>query len=451
MKPRVVVIGAGPAGLTVSAALLRRGIEVVCLESAARAGGALGTVRRDGFLAETGPHSLRLFGANVPEALALAGLGDRLLDADVAANKRYVTCGGRPVAAPSSPVGAMSTPLLSLAGKLRFAAEPFIRRAPEGADESVAQFVRRRLGPEALDRLVDAVVGGIYAGDPEKLSVRHAMPMLHRFDREHGSLVLGALATRGERKARGRARVVGLPAGMAELPEALAAAAGEALRLNAVVRAVEKTSGGWRVAWSEPGAPERSVSADRVVIAAPPGRWGPAGLPESLAEAVSAGASVPCPPVAVVTLGYPRERVAHPLDGFGVLSPAAERRKALGVLFPSSLFPGRAPAGAVTLAAFIGGARQPGLGRLPPPELERLAREECASLLGAQGAPAFVHVARWERAIPQYDMRHGDFLAALEKAESALPGLHFCGNFRGGVALGATLDNAAALAARIAG
>ena len=450
MSARVVILGAGPAGLTVSAALAARGVPVVCLEAAPRAGGMMGTVRRDGFLAETGPHSFRLFGTAVPEAFALAGLENRLLDANAAAKNRYVTCGGRPVAAPTSPWGAATSPLLSLSGKLRFAAEPFIRRAPADAEESVAAFVRRRLGDEALRRLIDAVVGGIYAGDPEQLSVRHAMPALHRFDREYGSLVLGTLATRAERQARGAARIVGFPLGMAELPQALAAKLGESLRLNAAVTALEKTPGGWRVAWRESAGAEQAVVVERVVIAAPPGRWRELPLPGELAGLAAAGAGVPCPPVGVVTLGYARERVEHPLDGFGVLSPGVEKRKALGVLFPSSILPGRAPDGAVTLAAFIGGARQPELGALDEASLVRLAREECESLLGARGAPDFVNVSRWAHAIPQYDLRHGEFLATLEAAEAALPGLHFCGNFRGGVAVGATLDNAAALAARIA-
>ncbi len=410
----------------------------------------MGSVRRDGFLAETGPHSFRLFGDSVPESLRITGLDRRLVDANPAAKKRYVTCGGRPVAAPASPLEAARSPLLSLTGKLRFAVEPFVCRASEDEEETVAQFVRRRLGGEALTRLVDAVVGGIYAGDPEKLSVRHAMPMLHRFDREYGSLVIGALATRDERKVRGKARIAGFPTGMAELPAALASMLGDSLRLNATVVSLERTPVGWRVVWREQGGPERVAEATHVVVAAPPSRWSQLPLPAGLDELGAAAAAVPSPPVGVVTLGYSREKVSHPLDGFGVLSPGAERRSALGVLFPSSILPGRAPDGAVTLAAFIGGARQPELGALDADELVRLAREECESLMGARGAPEFVNVARWSRAIPQYDLRHGDFLAKMSAAESTMPGLHFCGNFRGGVAIGATLDNAAALARSIA-
>lgn len=450
MTPCVAIIGAGPAGLAVSVELMREGVPVVCLESAPRAGGMLGTVRRDGFLAETGPHSMRLPGNPVPEALTLAGLEARMIGANPAAKKRFVTRDGRPVATPGSPFGAITTPLLSMAGKLRMAREPFIGRPPADTEESVADFVRRRLGDEALERMVDAVVGGIFAGSPAELALRHAFPSLYRMEREHGSLMRGLFATRGERRAAGKPRIVSFAGGMAELTDALAEKLGDSLRLGAWVTGIEKVAGGWRVGWREGNGDEKSGTFTSVVIAAPPWRWASLPLPTGLGKLSGTGAGVPCPPVAVVTLGYARERVSHPLDGFGVLSPGVEKRRALGVVFPSSIFPGRAPDGAVTLASFIGGSRSPELGILPEADLVRLAREECESLLGASGAPDFVNVSKWAHAIPQYDRNHGALLATLSEAERAMSGLYFCGNYRGGVSLPATLDNAVALARKIA-
>ncbi len=450
MIPRVAVIGAGPAGLTVSAELMRAGVPVVCLESASRAGGMLGTTRRDGFLAETGPHSMRIPGNPVPDAIRIAGLEARMIEANIAAKKRFVTRDGRPVETPGSPFGMITTRLLSLSGKLRIAREPFIGRAPADTEESVADFVRRRLGDEALERLVDAVVGGIHAGCPAELSVRHAFPSLHRMEQEYGSLIRGLFATRDEHRATGKPRIVSFFGGMAELTDALAAKLGESLRPGATVTEIEKASGGWSVRWRENTGEEKSVKVTSVVITAPPWRWASLPLPAGLEKLTGTGAAVPCPTVAVVTLGYARERVAHPLDGFGVLSPGIEKRKALGVLFPSSIFPGRAPDGAVTLASFIGGSRSRELGALPEADLARLAREECESLLGASGSPDFVQVTKWAHAIPQYDRNHGTLLAVLAEAERKQPGLYFCGNYRGGVSLPATLDNAVALALRIA-
>jgi oxygen-dependent protoporphyrinogen oxidase len=428
---------------------MRAGARVVCLESATRAGGMLGTRRRDGFMAETGPHSMRISGRAIPTAIGLAGMESRLVDANPAAKKKFVTRDGKPVATPASPFGAIGTPLLSLRGKLRMLREPFIGMTEADAEESVADFVCRRLGDEALDRMVDAVVGGIYAGSPKELSVRHAFPSLHRMECEHGSIIRGLLATRGERRTVGKPRIVSFAGGMTELVDSLAGKLGESLRLGTTVTEIEKVSGGWRVAWREGTGEEKSAVFTSVVITTPPWRWASLPLPKGLDKLSATGGIVPCPPVAVVTLGYARERVTHPLDGFGVLSPGIEKRKALGVVFPSSIFPGRAPDGAVTLASFIGGSRSPELGALPETDLARLAREECESLLGASGSPDFVHVTKWAHAIPQYDRNHGALLASLDEAERAMPGLYFCGNYRGGVSLPATLDNAVAMARKI--
>lgn len=430
---------------------MRTGAKVVCLESAPRAGGMLGTVRRDGFMAETGPHSMRMPGNMMPAAIGLAGLESRMIDANPAAKKRFVTRNGRAMATPVSPFGAIGTPLLSLSGKLRVLREPFVGKAAENVEESVADFVCRRLGDEPIDRLVDAVVGGIFAGSPKELSVRHAFPSLYRMEREHGSILRGLWTTKDERRASGKPRIVSFTGGMTELTDTLAGKLGDSLHLGATVTEIQKVSDKWRISWREGNGEEKSEAFTAVVITVPPWRWASLPLPAELEKLPGAGNSVPCPPVGVVTLGYARERVSHPLDGFGVLSPGIEKRKALGVVFPSSIFSGRAPDGAVTLATFIGGSRSPELGVLPEVDLARLAREECESLLGASGTPEFVHVTKWTHAIPQYDLNHGDLLATLDEAERAMSGLYFCGNYRGGISLPATLDNAVTLARKISG
>lgn len=448
MSAPIVVIGGGPSGLAASVSLLRAGREVICLEAGPEAGGMLRTVRRDGFLAEEGPHSLRLAAGPVRDFLIAEAADAELVEANAAGAKKYVTCGGRPVPAPASPLGAFTTPLLTFPEKLRFAAEPFVPRRREEREETVADFVRRRLGASAWAGLVDAVVGGVYAGDGDALAVRHAFPKLWEFERRHGSLVLGALATAKERRVRGPLRVTGFREGMAALPRSLARRLGGRLRTGSTVTRLARDGDAWIVGWREPDGATRDVSAAGVIVAVPSHAWDSLPLPTGGEALVEAGRAIAYPPVAVVTLGYARERVAHPTDGFGVLSPARERRRALGALFTSSVFPGRAPEGAVSLALFIGGARSPVAARLSPEALVTQARLECEELLGASGAPEFVHVAKWERAIPQYAPGHGARLAAVEEAERAWPGLSFIGNWRGGPALSAALESGIAAAGR---
>lgn len=444
-----VVIGAGPAGLTVSAELMRRGRSVICLESAARAGGMISSRHEQGFLAESGPHSLRIRGDRLPEAFTLAGVEDQLVVADTRARKRFVTSHGRPTAVPSGPGSALVTPLLRARGKARLLMEPFVA-AGEDRDESLASFARRRLGKEVLENLLDAVVGGIFAGDPEQLAVRHAFPALYAMEQKHGSLILGGMRGRNQNSG-GKPRIVSFRGGMRTLTDGLARRLGDALKLSARVTDIRREATGYTVTYHDAEGRSHTQHATELIIATPPHRWRELKLPEEFGSLVKFGYErVPNPPVAIVTLGYRRDEVAHPLDGFGVLTPGKENRTALGIVFPSSIFPNRAPDGHVSLAVFIGGMRSPEYARLDDVELVELARNECRSLLGATGEPVFTSVAKQAHAIPQYDRDHGELIARIEAAEQVHPGLHFLGNFRDGISLPATLDNAVALAAKIA-
>jgi oxygen-dependent protoporphyrinogen oxidase len=297
----------------------------------------------------------------------------------------------------------LTTKLFSLRAKLALMGEPW--RAPAAADsqESVADFVLRRLGREFLDYAINPFVGGVYAGDPALLSVRHAFPKLHALEQEHGSLLRGAWA---RRNASGgpKGRIFSFPDGLEELPLALARPLGEALRLRHRVVSVARSAAGWRVEFEAPtGRGEENFAA--VVCALPAGV-----LAKLRFEGVAAAsglavlAEVKHPAVASVFMGFTRAQVAHPLDGFGVLVPQVEQRKLLGTLFSSTLFPGRAPEGHVALTTFVGGMRDPQLARLDEPELLRTVQGELAALLGVQGAPVFTRVQRWPQAIPQYTL-----------------------------------------------
>jgi oxygen-dependent protoporphyrinogen oxidase len=442
---RVAILGAGITGLTAAWDLQRAGLRVTVFERARRVGGAIGAHRAEGWLHELGPNSLMEGSTAVSDLVRELNLDDRRLHASPAAKQRYVVRAGRLVAMPTSPLAFARTPLFSLRAKLRLLREPWIPPAAAVLDESVAAFVIRRLGREFLDYAINPFVGGVYAGDPTQLSVRHGFPKLHALEQEHGSLLRGALK---RRNASGgpKGRIFSFPNGLAELPEALARGLGDALRLGCEVTAVMHATAGWQVVRAENGA-TLVEDFDAVVCALPAEALAAidfAGVPA--ARHLSPLTGIPHPPVASVFTGFRREDVAHPLDGFGVLVPEVEHGRILGTLFSSTLFPGRAPAGHVALTSFVGGMRQPELAGMDNEEITRVVREELDRLLGVRGTPAFVHVQRWPRAIPQYIVGYQRHKDAIAQAEAAAPGLFIGGNCRDGISLANCIESGRRLA-----
>lgn len=443
-KPDVLVLGAGPAGLAAAVALLQGGLEPLVLESAVRAGGSVATHRENGFIAEGGPNSLLLENDGTEDFLRQLGIV--ILEANPVAKKRFLVCRGRPVAAPSGPIGAITTPLLGFLEKLRVLGEPFARTSTD-PDESVAAFARRRLGAGVVTRLVDPMIAGVYAGDAEKLSVRQALPRLYEMEQRYGSLLFAGLS---KGRAAPRRRMVNFPGGMADIPDGMARFL-DATRLqtSAAVRTIEHNPGsGWTVTWDADGE-KRCATARFLVLAVPPWNWSALPLPVALGDHLRPWHDVSAPPVSVISLGFTREQVAHPLDGFGVLAPAIEHRNVLGVLFPSSLFQGRAPDGHVLLTSFVGGCRQPELTRGDAGTQIGIVRKELETLLGARGEPVFTSIRHWPRAIPQYNIGYGNLRALLDSAEANFSGLHFCGGYRNGIALPKTIRNALDCAEKI--
>ncbi len=417
-------------------------------EAAPRAGGVIASHRRDGVLYETGPNSTLDTTPLIGELLEAAGIADERLDATAAAAKRYVLRGGRLVPLPTSPGAFLTTSLFSLGAKLALAREPFVAPAPPDRDETVAAFVRRRLGAEFLDYAIEPFVAGIYAGDPEQLSVRAAFPRLHALEQRYRSLIRGQILGARERarareRAKNTASSFSFRNGMQTLPDALA----RALRgLETGVRIVGLTRAGEGTFMVQG---ERTAACARAVVLAVPADAA-AGLARALAPAAAQALdAIPYSPVAVVASAYRRADVKHALDGFGFLSPRKEGRAILGTLFSSSMFDGRAPADTVVLTTFVGGARNPQLAGSRPDEIAAAVEQELAALLGA-ASPLWREVVQWPRAIPQYTLGHLGRIAALEQAEAVVPGLFFRANYRGGVSVGDCIKSADAGAAAVA-
>jgi oxygen-dependent protoporphyrinogen oxidase len=456
--PRVVVVGAGLSGLAAAFRISQAlpGVELTVLDRNSRPGGNVWTESRDGFTVELGPNGI--FDAK-PHTIDLCrdlGLGGRLIPASDAARKnRFLFLNGRMHKLPSSPLGILTTPVLSLRGKLAMLAEP-LKRKPLNvpADESVAAFARRRFGREATDTFVDALVTGIQGGDPEQLSVAAAFPRLPLFERDAGSVLRGFLrAAKQKRKARraaglapaGPQRMWSFREGLRVLIETLAARLGNAVKLGFTVRRLERTPTGWLVR----GDGGDAWPADAVVLTSPAYHQPElvAGLDAKLAGDIAA---IPYNRIAVVALGYRREHVGGPQDGFGYIAPENTRRDVLGVQWCSSIYPDRASPGCVLWRALCGGVHRGDVMDWDDETLVRRVHDEMKITMGVTAEPVFRQVVRWPRAIPQYVVGHPERVARIGAAASAFPGLFLGGNAYHGIALNDCTEQAGVLALQVA-
>lgn len=443
----VAVIGAGITGLSAAIELRGRGATVTVLEAADRVGGVITTVRRDGFLVEAGPTSLTAT-AQLEGLIDRLGIGAQRITTAPVAKRRFIVRGGTLVALPDGPGALASTKAISAGAKFALMREPFIRARHDQEDESLAALVRRRLDCEILDYLVNPLIAGIYAGDPERLSVKYAMPMLFEGERKHGSLIVGVMqemkAKRGIIRHKG---ITSFTPGLGTLPQAMAESLGDAVRLHTRVTRVDRIGGTWRLHTQGPGG--GILDCDAVICATPAHTLGALGLPAEITGALGPVTRIVHPPVATLALGFRREDITHPLDGFGVLVPAVEKRTILGSLFSSSIFAGRAPEGHVLLTNFLGGLRSPELGAAETSAVLPKVLADLRQLLGVHSDPVFVHHQRWMQAIPQYELGHGLVVAAAAGIESALPGLYLTGQWRAGVSLGDCIAQGQSAAARV--
>ncbi len=435
----IIVIGAGISGLTVAFGLAKRGRTVAVLEAGPRPGGVIGTRRRDGALYELGPNSALDTTPRIDELLRDLGLAQERRDANPVAATRYVVRRGKPVALPTSPRALLTTPAFTLGAKLRLLREPFVARGPAGVEESVGAFVQRRLGSEFLDYAIDPFVAGIYGGDPERISVSAAFPRLLALEQKYGSLIKGQILGARERRrnkeaAKNAAASFSFRGGMQTLTDALARALAPIVYDVSAQRVARDPDGTFVVEGMRGGEP--LVRRARAVVLCAPAQATAAMIREVAADAATALAGIEYAPIAIVANAYRRRDVAHSLAGFGFLVPKKELRSILGCLFSSSMFDGRAADGTVLLTTFAGGRRNPEVASASDADVAGAAQEELADLVGATQRPLWQEVVRRPQAIPQYDLGHHQRLRSIDAAEAAMPGLYFCANYRGGVAVG---------------
>ncbi len=442
------IIGAGITGLCVAHALYqasgnKQGFDLI--DSSKRVGGAIQSTLGNGYLAEHGPNSILLKDKRVATLLDQIGLTNEghdreLVQARPGAKKRYIVQDSQLVAMPGSPLALINSPLLSCKGKLRLLIEPFIGRSKPGetqqSKESFAQFVRRRLGPEVLDSAAGPFVSGIYAGNPESLSVSHAFPRLWAMEQQYGSVILAGLAQQLRLTQNPNqicpSRIISFRSGMQALPKAIAEKLPpDCIHLESEVTSIQQNDGLWHITWSDKDGQKHQKQYAQLVITVPPHCLSSLPLPDSLSQCLQPVFDIESPPVTSLVLGFKREDVAHPLDGFGMLIKQAEKSPLLGVIFSSSMFDGRAPDGHVTLTCMMGGSIYPE----HTGNDDQVVLDELQRLLGVAGQPTFRHQTSWPHAIPQYALDYQEKLDAMEHCEKSHPGLHLAGNYRNGISV----------------
>ncbi len=430
---KIAVIGGGISGLSTAFYLKRGGAAVKVFEKGERLGGKMRTVYEEGYIVETGPNGFldgKPYTLNLVKAL---GIDEELYPSSDKSRKRFIYVNGKLVRLPEDPISFILSSILSPRGKLRLIGELFVPPKRDSQDETLAQFARRRLGEEALNRLLDPMVAGIFAGDPERMSLKAAFPAIYRLEKEYGGLIKGLIGKIKESKGKSSSgpagpggKLTSFKRGVSQLIEALESELKENVETG-VSPKLRKEGEKWIVETKK-----GSEEFDAVVMSTP--SYSAAEILSEVDEEISNLLfQIEYSPISVVALGFEKEGLGHDLDGFGFLVPREEGRKILGALWDSSVFPNRAPKGKALIRVMIGGARQPELALKSPKELVKIAVEELIEIMKIRRAPEFIKVFRHERGIPHYTLGHSERVERIFSRARKIGGLYFCNNAYTGV------------------
>lgn len=451
MHKKIVVLGAGISGLAVAYLLKQKGYDVTVLEKKSEVGGYIETSYENGFLFDHGPYSALETTPLIPKFVEELNLHDQFVYANKAANKRYILRNNTLHALPISPMAFLKTTLFSPKAKLRLFTEPFVGRSKDGYYQSVAEFVTRRLGREFLDYAINPFVAGVYAGNPESLSVKSAFPKLYALEEKYGGLIVGTIKSIKERKQRAEkskqsAKMFSFKEGMLVLPKAFAKYLGSNLFLQADVKRVEKQDDGYTISCVHKDE-NINIPADIIISTVP--AFSAADLFGNFDEGLKKHLlDIYYPPILVQYLAYKKEDIKRPLDGFGFLVPSKERKTLLGSVWNSVIFPNRSSEDTVSFTLFIGGARDPEIFSLDKELLFMKIRGEFETLMKIFGEPIFSSYKFWPKAIPQYEIGYVEHENYFDEFEKRFPGIILSGNYRGGISISDCIKNSELVAGK---
>jgi oxygen-dependent protoporphyrinogen oxidase len=445
MNKKIVVIGAGISGLSTAYLLSKKGFDVTVIEKNNSVGGSIESVFENGFLFDRGPNSALETTPVIGQLIHELELEPELLYASKQANKRYILRDNKLHSLPMSPQGLIKTKLFSGKAKLRLMAEPFIGRSNDGYYQSLAEFVKRRLGQEFLDYAINPFVAGVYAGRPEDLSVKSAFPKLYALEEKYGGLIIGTIRSIRERKKRAEvakqsAKMLSFKKGMIALPKAIEKYFGNNILLSSEVTSIDKNESGYSVSYQQNGKINKVDCS--IVLSTIPAYTARSIFTKYDKDFKTHADAIYYPPVLVYYLVYNRKDIKQELDGFGFLIPAKENKSFLGALWSSVIFTDRADENKAAFTLFVGGSRNPEFVKEERKLLLTKVRQEFESLMGIVTEPIFTSERFWEKAIPQYNLGYIEHERFFDDFEKRNPGLFISGNFRGGISVGDCIKNA---------
>jgi protoporphyrinogen/coproporphyrinogen III oxidase len=452
MKNKIVILGAGISGLATAYLLKQKGYDVTVLEKKSEVGGSIETFRENGFLFDRGPNSALETTPLIAKFVEELDLKDQFVYANKAGNKRYILRNNTLHALPMSPQAFLKTKLFSTKAKLRLFAEPFIGKSNDGYYQSIAEFVTRRLGREFLDYAINPFVAGVYAGNPESLSVKSAFPKLYALEEKYGGLIVGTVKSIRERKLRAEkskqsAKMLSFKDGMIVLPQAIAKYLGDNLLLQAEVKKIEKDVNRYMIMCLHKDE-NITISADVIISTVP--SFIAADLIGDFDEGLKKHLlDIYYPPVLVQCLAYKREDIKRPLDGFGFLIPSKEKKSFLGAIWNSVIFPNRSSEDTASFTLFIGGARDPEIFSLDKELLFMKVRGEFETLMKITDDPIYSSYKFWPKAIPQYNIGYIEHENYFDEFEKKFPGIILSGNYRGGISVGDCIKNSELVAKKL--
>ena len=442
---KVVIIGAGISGLTSAYLLHKDGFDVTVLEEKDKVGGSIETVVENGFLFDRGPNSALETTPIIAQLVEELNLQDQFVYANKRGNKRYILRNNELHALPMSPPAFIKSKLFSGKAKWGMMAEPFRGRSTDGYYQSVAEFVTRRLGKEFLDYAINPFVAGVYAGNPEDLSIKSAFPKLYALEEDYGGLLVGTIRSIRKRKKRKEkskqsAKMISFKDGMQILPKAIQNFLGDRVKLSSPVISVKKTAEGkYGVTYKE-GDRRFTLLTDVVISTVPAFKAGElfGHFDEKLKKHFNA---IYYPPVLVIYLAYNREDVGHPLDGFGFLIPSKENKSFLGAIWSSVIFPNRADDDKAAFTLFVGGSRNPSFVDKVEDVVIKKAKKEFEEIMKINSEPVYITKRFWSRAIPQYTIGYVEHENYFDHFEKDNKGIILSGNYRGGISVGDCITN----------